>query len=56
MNYVQLFKRQLIERRNAELEVDLIKLEDRLNLDSIVAARMQAKIIVSILVSRSGRE
>lgn len=44
--YAQLYKKHLLEGYNSELEADLMKLEDELNLTNIVLARMHAKIKV----------
>ncbi|KAG0722861.1 Vacuolar protein sorting-associated protein 13C [Chionoecetes opilio] len=42
--YTQLYRKHLLEGHNSELEADLMKLEDALNLTNIVLARMHAKI------------
>ncbi|XP_071548119.1 LOW QUALITY PROTEIN: intermembrane lipid transfer protein VPS13A-like [Panulirus ornatus] len=45
--YIRLYKKHLIEGYSSELEADLMKLEDILNLTNIVLARMHAKIEIS---------
>ncbi|XP_042202978.1 vacuolar protein sorting-associated protein 13C-like isoform X2 [Homarus americanus] len=45
--YTQLYKKTLLEGYSSELEADLMRLEDSLNLANIVLARMHAKIKIS---------
>lgn len=50
-SYLHLYKKHLIEGYNSELEADLLKIEDTLNLTNIVLARMHAKIKVCFFIS-----
>ncbi|KAK8726843.1 hypothetical protein OTU49_010088, partial [Cherax quadricarinatus] len=45
--YTSLYMKHLLEGYTSELEADLMKLEDTLNLTNIVLARMHAKIKIS---------